>query len=203
VTFPRRLIESRLSPVLARVNSDIMFVNRFKMRFAQILIIVSLVVSLQAMSRAQRNGGGVPVPVQWLRNNVAEIAGVYPRGREKDSVVKTGRHWISPPNYGHRCFMAWKADKYEVFLHLNLMNPQRVTVVESAESGNDGTGFWQLRMFATNKQSGVEWFVSKKHFSSDEIRLVLRNKAMAERFAKAFRDAFKECGGKADTPEPY
>lgn len=174
-------------------------------RIVVAIMIVFLVLQLLVHAhKAQRDMPlPVPTPVQWLRKNSSEIVGVYPQSPDKKSTIKPQKVWGNATYINQRCFMAWKADTQEVYMDLKLMNPEKVTVLESDEAGNDGSGLWQVRMYSTNKEKAVEWFTSKGRFSSYELRIVLRDTSMAERFAKAFRDAFTECGGKPDSPEPY
>lgn len=174
-----------------------------------ILLIISLMFSLFFLVSditAQREmSPSIPVPVKWVMDNTDKIVGIYPQSSDKKSIIKSDK-FLEAGTY-RPCMLEWKTNKSKdgvlIFVTLGDMNPQSVTVLECDTAGNDGTGFWQVRMFATGKKKAVGWSVPKGVFYSNEIRIVLRDKLMGERFASALRDALTVCGGKPDSPEPY
>ena len=109
--------------------------------------------------------------------------------------------------------------QYSITFSLADFSPEKIEIIEDTR----GKGSWSINLYTKNKKRAVNWQVTSQYEgydngdirkgpdtktytrtdSSNNLSLVLDDKEMAQRIAKALDHAIKLCGGGKDQKEPF
>ena len=89
-------------------------------------------------------------------------------------------------------------------------NPYKIDVENTESREGSGLGAtsgngqsWRINLYTTNRSKVVKWQLDNSGFESSDLRIVVKDREMAQRLLNATKHAITICGGKNDKEEPF
>jgi hypothetical protein len=162
-------------------------------------------------SIAPRNNPAIPVVREWeiASSDGCKIAfrKINPRTVTPSERNKRRQAATLPPLEG---MPPSAPSQMSVIVSFADLTPYKLDIenTEARDEGSLGTTSgnshpWRINLYATNRSKVVKWQLDNSGFEASDLRIVVKDREMAQRFLNATKHAITICGGKKDKEEPF
>ena len=164
-------------------------------------------------SIAPRSNPAIPVVREWEISNSdgcrITFRKINPKSVTPSERTKRRQPPTMPP-IGLEGMPPSAPSQMSVIVSFADLNPYNIDIdgteprPETGLGTTSGSGqLWRINLYPTDRSKVVKWQLDNSGFESSDLRIVVKDREMAQRLRNALKHAITRCEGKKDKEEPF